>query len=132
MLGMGKSAAAREYTIAVAAWMSLYAVLILLVSWAEDAGRLSGAIVYPAALAPSVPIVGVMWAVLRFLNRSDEFVRALLAKRLVIAVAILLCACVIYGFLETYAGAYQPPLWIVFPGFWIAFGLVSPFVRSSR
>jgi len=133
MMGLGKGTpAAREYSLSVLGWMTLYVLLILTVSWADDAERLSGPIVYAAALSPSVPIGGLMWAVLRFMTRSDEFVRAVLAKRFVVTTGIMLFLCVAYGFLETYADVPHAPLWLAFPTFWAVFGLVSPFVRTSR
>lgn len=122
----------RTYVISVTAWMSLYAVLVFAVPMAREAGLLPGPTIYAAALLPSIPVAGVMWAALRLMARSDEFVRALLAKRFVIASGIAYVLCAAWGFLETYANAPHVPSWMVFPVFWGAFGIISPFVRTTE
>jgi hypothetical protein len=122
----------REYNVALVGFMALYAVMLFTVIGLHDAGRLEGWIAYPAALLPTLPIAGVMWAVMRYLNRCDEFMRAILTKRIVAAVCVALVACVAWGFLEVVADAPHPPLFWAFPVFWAMFGLVSPFIKNSR
>lgn len=127
-----KDPAVREYTIALTGFMVLYVVLLSTVIMLHDDGRLEGWVAYPSALLPTAPIAGVMWAVMRYLNRCDEFMRALLTKRMVAAVSVALVVCVGWGFLEVLADAPHPPLFWAFPVFWAVFGLVSLFIKTSR
>jgi len=124
--------ASREYQLSTLGWFALYAVLLLSVAFAHDERLLRGVWVYPAAIAPALPIAGFLWTVLRFMNRSDEFVRAVLAKTYVIAIHITLFLCVAWGFLETYADAPHLPLYWAFMVFWLAVAVAGRFVRSSR
>ena len=79
----------------------------------------------------SSSIAGIMWSLLKFMRDSDEFVRALTAKRIVIALAITQVLCTVWGFLEVYAGASHQEMYLVFPIFWLTFVGVTAFVRSS-
>lgn len=124
--------ASREYQWSTVGWFALYGVILLSVAFAHDAGLLRGSLVYPAAIAPALPIAGFLWTVLRFMNRSDEYVRSVLAKTYVIAIHVTLFLCVAWGFLETYADAPHPPLYWTFMIFWVAVAVVGRFIRTSR
>ena len=121
----------RRYTRSVVGWMTLYVVLVFGVPMLLEWRHITGPALYVLAVLPSLPIGGVVWAALRLMAESDEFVRALLAKRFVIAAGITFFLSAAWGFLESYAHAPHVPMWMVFPGFWAAFGLVSPFVRTT-
>jgi hypothetical protein len=122
----------REYNLSMAGWMTAYVLLLTGASWAHSHHWLTGPWIYVAAVAPSLPIGGVMVAVLRLLGRSDEFVRAVLIRRFVAATSLMLFGCTAYGFLEIYADLPHAPLYLAFAAFWAAFAVVSPFIRSSR
>lgn len=114
-------------------WTALYVALIAGISWTPLGDRfLAGPFAYLVAALPAVPVAGMMMAVLKRMNNSDEFVRALLAKRFVIAAGLTFVGCAVWGFLESFARAPHVELWLVFPAFWAAFGLVSPFVKTTR
>lgn len=83
-------------------------------------------------LAVAAPVVGQIWATLALMRDSDEFVRALTAKRFILASGISMAAFTAWGFLESYAGAQHVAGWVIYPLFWAAFGAVSPFVRTTR
>ena len=122
----------RRYYVSMTGWMVVYVLTIVGLELAEGATWFSGAVRYVAAVAPSLPIGGVIWAVLALIGRSDEYVRTVMAKRFIVATGGMMFLCTAWGFLETYAGVPHIDLWIVFPLFWLVFGLVSPFIRSSR
>jgi len=84
------------------------------------------------ALAVALPIAGQLWALLRLIVDSDEYLRVLWAKRVVLSAGIVMVACTAWGFGETYAGAPSMRTWLVFPLFWVVSAVVWPFVRSSR
>jgi len=111
--------------------MSAYVALIFVVSWFPGLEGAPPWLVVLGALAPGLAICAQLWVVLRYLRESDEFVRMLLAKRFIVAALLVFGGATIYGFLETYAGAPHMPMWLVYPGFWGVFGLVSPFLRTT-
>lgn len=84
------------------------------------------------ALAVTAPVAAHIWATLRLMAESDEFIRALLAKRFVIASGLTMAIYTAWGFMESYAGAWHAPGWLVYGLFWAAYAVVSPFVRTSR
>jgi hypothetical protein len=82
-------------------------------------------------LCVAAPIAGQLWATLALMNESDEFVRALTAKRFIIASGLAMALFSGWGFAESYGGAWHAPGWLIYPLFWGLFGLVSPFVKST-
>jgi hypothetical protein len=43
-----------------------------------------------------------------------------------------MAVAVFWGFGESFAGAPHLPAWLVYPLFWAAYGVVSPFIRASN
>lgn len=84
------------------------------------------------ALAISAPVVGQIWATLAFMRDSDEFIRALTARRFILASGLAMAGFTTWGFLESYATAPHAPGWLIFALFWLCYGAVTPFVRSTR
>lgn len=84
------------------------------------------------AAAVAAPVVGQIWATLALMRESDEFVRMVTAKQFIIAAGLAMAIATFWGFGETFAGAPHLPAWLIYPLFWAAFGMVSPFVRSSN
>lgn len=94
----------------------------------EIIGKAAGVVL---GLCVAAPIAGQLWATLSLMNEADEFVRALTAKRFVIASGLAMALFSGWGFAESYGGAPHAPGWLIYPLFWGLFGLVSPFVKSS-
>ncbi|RYD43994.1 MAG: hypothetical protein EOP85_09710 [Verrucomicrobiaceae bacterium] len=84
------------------------------------------------ALVVAAPIVGHIWAVLAWMRDSDEFVRALAAKRFIVATGVTLVIVSIWGFMELYAKAPHVSAAMVYPLLWASFGVVSPLIRTSH
>jgi len=84
------------------------------------------------ALAVSAPVVGQIWATLSLMRESDEFVRAVVAKQFIVAAGLAMAIASVWGFGESYADAPHLPAWLIYPLFWGCFGLVAPFIRTSR
>lgn len=123
----------RAYLLQMTFLMGLYVVLIVLVERVDFATDFSQpGFLYGTALAPALPVAGMVAALVKLMERSDEFMRAVLAKRFIVASGLVYCLCTGWGFLELYAGAPDFPLFLVFPAFWGALGVVTPFIRSSR
>lgn len=84
------------------------------------------------AAVVSAPIIGWIWSILSLMRDSDEFMRALMAKRFVVAAGIAMAIASFWGFGENYANAPHIPNWMIFPLFWASFGIVTPFIRTSH
>lgn len=128
---MFTDAANRRYTIRTAAFMTGY----LAISAAAEAGAfksLGGPGLWVLGAAVAAPIAGHVWATFALIREGDEFARAVSAKRFILAWGFCMVLFSGWGFVESYAGVAHAPGWLVYPIFWAAFGLVSPFVRSSR
>ena len=95
----------------------------------EIIGKSAGIVL---GLCVAAPIAGQLWATVALMNESDEFVRALTAKRFVVASGLAMALFSGWGFAETYGDAPHAPGWLIYPLFWGLFGLVSPFLKSSR
>lgn len=125
------TAAGRRYRIRTLAFMAGYvAVNIAAILGAFDDLQAPGS--YVLALVVVAPVIGQLWATLRLIEESDEFVRALMSKRMILAAGFAIAIASTWGFMESYADAPHLPAWLVYPLFWGCFGLVSPFVRNSR
>lgn len=84
------------------------------------------------AAVVTAPIIGQLWATLALMNESDEFVRALTAKQFILASGLAMALATLWGFGESFAGAPHIPAWMIYPLFWACFGVVAPFIRSTR
>ena len=79
-----------------------------------------------------LPIIGWIWAILSLIMNSDEFMRALLAKRFVVSAGLAMAIASFWGFGESYANAPHLPNWLIFPLFWACMALMTPLIRTSR
>ncbi len=122
----------RRYVIRTNMFMAGYvAVNIAAITGAFDpiVGSRAGILL---GLTVAAPIAGQLWATLALMNESDEFVRALTAKRFIVASGLAMALFSAWGFAESYGDAPHAPGWLIYPLFWGLFGLVSPFLKSSR
>lgn len=129
---MCESTADREYVLGTWGWMGLYTLAILGLSWGGPGALGQGPLLWAAALVPSIAIAGQLWVTLRLMRRQDEFLRLVMARRFIAAATLAFIVATAWGFLETYANLSHLPGWLIYPLFWLAFGLVSPFMRGSR
>lgn len=122
----------RRYVLRTTAFMGGYVLLMIaIIGGALDhiqsiEGR------WLMAAAASAPIIGQIWATLSLMKEADEFVRAVVAKQFISAAGLAFAAATIWGFGETFAGAPHLPAWGIYPLFWASFGLIAPFIRTSR
>lgn len=126
------SSAHRAYVVRTAAFMGIYTLVHLgaiLGLFDSMLGRPAGWLV---ALAVALPVAGQIWATLRLMAESDEYVRAITAKCFILAAGATMMLSSAWGFGETYAAAPHVPGWLVYPIFWAIYAAVAPFIRSSR
>lgn len=134
MLGLGKStsSAHRRYVVRTMGFMSGYVAINVAAIFGAFDDIASPVAAWLLALSVSAPVVGQIWATLALMRESDEFVRAVTAKQFILAAGLAMAMASVWGFGESYADAPHIPAWIIYPLFWACFGLVAPFVRSSR
>lgn len=134
MLAIGKSTSAphRRYVIRTMAFMSGYVAVNMAAIFGAFDDIASPVAAWALALTVSAPVIGQIWATLSLMRESDEFVRAVVAKQFILAAGMAMAIASVWGFGESYADAYHLPAWFIYPLFWACFGLVAPFVRSSR
>ena len=134
MLAIGKNntSAGKRYVVRTMAFMSGYvAVNVAAILGAFD-DIASPVAAWGLALTVSAPVIGQIWATLSLMRESDEFVRAVIAKQFIVASGLAMAIASVWGFGESYADAPHIPAWIIYPLFWACFGVVAPFVKTSR
>jgi hypothetical protein len=109
--------------------MVVYAVVLYTVIKRFETDAPTGAMRYAAAIAPAIPLLGVIFALGRYVvEETDEFARLKLVMALLGGLGFTLAVTTVWGFLEVLAGVPQVPLYHVFPIFCIGMGLSQPIV----
>jgi len=125
------SAATRRYLRRLWPTWLIYVVVLLGSMWLLETQAPIGLLKYAIAVAPALPLVGVIFFVGQLMyQKEDEFQRALWAEAMLWGTAITLAATTIWGFLEI-AGAPHIPLYWVFPFFTGAMLISVPFLARK-
>jgi len=112
--------------------MAYYVVAICVAVYVAKGTSLSGIWLYMLAAQPGAAIAIQIWVTLRYLREADEYVRALMAKRLIAASMATLALMTVWGFLETFAGVAHIPGWWAYILMWFLFGLSGLVIRDSK
>ena len=126
-----RTPADKKYILRTVMFMGGY-VLVNLAAIAGAFDDLKAPATWAFALIVSAPVIGHLWAVLVWLRESDEFVRGIAVKRLIVGTGITLARASAWGFLELYAHAPHVSSAMVLPLFWLSFAAVTPFIRTSH
>jgi hypothetical protein len=120
-----------KYILGLLAWMALY-VVILVFSIGSIAHRHpAGLWLDVLAVAPALPIGGTIAVFHRYIDKVDEYIRAVVVKRFITATGLTLFTCTAVGFYENGTGANVMPLYLVYPCFWMMFALASLVHRKA-
>lgn len=86
------------------------------------------------ALIPFAVVALQFQAAYRLIAAQDEFVRALTAKRIIVAAGATIAIATGYSALDMTGLPQVPDLqaWLIYPLFWAMFGVVTPLVGESR
>lgn len=94
----------RRYTIRMIGFGLIYAValvgsiMVMKQPWAPV-----GVPAYGLAVLPALPVVGMIWTIMRLLvETDDEYQRFLFAKQVLIATGLTMAIATIWGFLENF------------------------------
>ena len=80
-----------------------YVVVMLGAILMHDRLHVTGPALYAIAVLPALPLIGVVWALGRFLiEETDEYQRALAVRKMLVASGFLLVVATIWGFLEEF------------------------------
>ena len=97
------NAAQRRYNKRVLALSALYAVLLLAAVWVFNHRPPHGVPAYALAVLPALPIVGIVWAMARYLGEEqDEYLRVVETGKALGATAFMLAVTTVWGFLQTF------------------------------
>lgn len=120
------TAARRRYLIEF--WIAIVAYMLVLFFSVYVLRGLTGPWVYPVALLPVIPIIGVLLAVIRWMQSTDELERQLQTTSLAVAGGITMMYVVTYGFLEN-AGLPHASMWFTYGVFMISWGVARFIVQ---
>ena len=121
---------ARYVILSSANWLMFLAAVAFL-TWATRDRALSDAVVAAIIGVVGLSVVGQFAAAYRLVAVQDEFVRGITAKRVIAAAGVTISAAVLWGLAQQFLDVPALPMWILYPFFWGAFGLVTPFIRNS-
>lgn len=116
---MAFSPAQRRYSRRVLLLSILYVVLLFPAVYLLSRDLVSGPLAYVVGVLPALAVSGYFWLMGRYLvEETDEYLRMLQTRQLLIATAIALTAATIWGFLEGFdlvphvVGYVWPVVWI--------------------
>lgn len=98
-----RSPALRRYLYRLAALMSLYIALIFIAGYVFRHAPPSGVAAFALALLPALPIVAVVWVIMRLIvEEQDEYLRLLYVKQNLFATGFCLTVMTIWEFFQNY------------------------------
>ena len=120
----------KRYIVRLAVLMGLYIALLWPVNWVHRHGTMPGApLLYLVAVAPALPVLGAIWAMLRFLSEEeDEYRRYLRVRAFIWGTGLAIAVMTVWGFLEEFAHVEPLPGMYPFFIFIISVGFVQGLV----
>jgi hypothetical protein len=95
--------AIRRYTRRLGGLMTLYVGLIFLAGYLFRHHPPQGLLAYSLAILPALPIVGVIWTIMRLLvEETDEYLRMLFIRQTLFATGFCLTIMTVWEFLQNY------------------------------
>lgn len=125
-----KSLAGRRYLKRFIPTMVAYIVLVFGASFVFDQLDLAGPVAWALAIAPAIPILGVIAVMGLYLKEeTDEFQRNILVESMLWGFGLTMAVTSVWGFAEIYVHALPLPAFWVFPMFCMGMGLSQHFIR---
>ena len=102
-MALYRSPALRRYLVRMVVLMSFYLITLFVAVRAFRADAVAGVPAYALAILPALPVIGVFWAVMRFLvEEKDEFIRLLQIRACLFAMGFCLTIMTIWEFLQNF------------------------------
>ncbi|WP_269716545.1 hypothetical protein [Caulobacter sp. NIBR2454] len=115
----------RRYLLRFSISMVLYVVVLIASLRLLRTQELQGPLLYLVAVAPALPILGVIWAMGAFVvELKDEYQRMRLVRAMMIATGLSLSIFTVVGFLQNSGAIQAEPLW-AFPIWCACLGLAQ-------
>jgi len=123
---MSKNVVARRYVLRVASSMVSYIAVLYAAVWLMKNDPPEGALRYVVAVSPAIPLIGVIvFTGLYLREESDEFLRTLLAQRMLWSTGATLVLAAVWGFFEQFGLAEHLPAYHLVTVWFILFGAVE-------
>jgi hypothetical protein len=122
----------RSYVIGSSLNWLMFLAAIAFLTWGNGGGWLPDEGIWAIAALAALSVVLQFGAAYRLVSAQDEFIRGISAKRVIAAAGLTIAAAVLWGLVQQFLAVPTVPLWVVYPFFWGAFGMVTPFISSSR
>lgn len=120
----------QRYRRRLAVAMLAYAVMLVGSLSLLRGGTLSGPLLWIVAAAPALPILGVLAVMGLYLKEEpDEFERMIHIEAMLWGLGAVLGVSTVWGFLANAEVVPNPPLFLVFPLFCLAWGFSQPLIR---
>ena len=98
-----RSPAIRRYFLRLVVLVLLYLVTLFGAVFAFKARAVTGIPAVGLAILPALPVIGVFWAVMRYLvEEPDEFMRLLLVRQCLVATGFCLTIMTVWEFLQNF------------------------------
>jgi hypothetical protein len=112
-------------------WIAFIAAVAFL-TWGTSSGNLPDYGVWAVVVVAAGSVGAQFFAAYRLVAGQDEFIRGITVKRGIAALGATITIAVLWGLAQQFLLVPRVPMWLVYPLFWGAFGMVSPFIRTSR
>jgi hypothetical protein len=124
------SPALRQYNRRIIIASLAYVVTLFGAIWLTKIGSYPTPVYVMIAVAPSFPVVAMIWAMGRLLaDETDEYLRSRHIHHALVATGFILATGTVWGFLEQFNVVPHIPAYWVFPGWALALGFSQ--CRSS-
>ena len=117
------SSALRRYSRRMIVASFVYVVTLMGAIWLSKIGTYPGPAYVALALAPALPVIGMVWAMGRLLvEEDDEYLRSRHIHHALVATGFTLVIATVWGFLEQFQVVPHIPAYWVFPAWAIGLG----------
>jgi hypothetical protein len=124
--------ASRRYVIRSSANWAVFIAAVAFLTWGTGRGELPDFVTWAIVLIVAGTVGAQFFAAYRLVAEQDEFIRGITAKRGIAAAGVTITVAVLWGLAQQFLAVPAVPMWVVYPFFWGAFGIVTPFIRSSH
>lgn len=118
------SSASSHYNRRMLVASMLYVITLMGAIWLSKVATYPAPVYVAIAIAPSLPIIGMVWAMARLLvEEEDEYLRSRHIHHSLVATGIVLTLATVWGFLEQFNVVVHIPAYWVFPAWAIGLGI---------
>lgn len=81
--------------------------------------------IYVLALIPALGVFGWIYAHMRLIRETDEFIRKVQIEAILYGLCGIMCASTAWGLLEFYTEVPKLPIFFALPGFYFFYGIAA-------